>query len=46
MVLVPREPEPTITGHHAHVYYDGQTRPVAAQLRDAIAARFEVDLGR
>ena len=46
MVLVPREPDPTITGYHAHVYYDEQTRPVAAQLRDAVAAGFEVDLGR
>ena len=46
MVLVPREPEGAITGYHAHVYYDEWTRPVAAQLREALARRFEVRLGR
>ena len=35
-----------IRGFHAHIYYDTQTRPVAASLRDAIAARFTVELGR
>jgi aromatic ring-cleaving dioxygenase len=31
----------TITGWHAHVYYDpATTRAIAARLREAIAARF------
>jgi len=46
MVLASREPVGTITGYHAHVYYDARSKPVAAQLREAIAARFAVDLGR
>ncbi len=39
------EPE-MITGYHAHVYYDAASKPVAAELREAIAARFDVSLGR
>lgn len=35
-----------ITGYHAHVYYDADSKPAAAELRDAIEARFEVQLGR
>ncbi len=35
-----------ITGYHAHVYYDDATRPIAAKLRDAIAERFRVQMGR
>ena len=46
MVMAPREPVGTINGYHAHVYYDQRTRPVAAQLRDALAGRFTVSLGR
>ncbi len=46
MILTTREPVGTINGYHAHVYYDERTKPVAAQLRDAVAGRFEVSLGR
>jgi aromatic ring-cleaving dioxygenase len=36
-----------ITGYHAHVYYrDAAQRGRAAELREAIAARYEVALGR
>ena len=35
-----------ISGFHAHIYYDPRTRPVAARLREAIAAQFTAELGR
>jgi aromatic ring-cleaving dioxygenase len=35
-----------ITGFHAHVYYDPETREVAAQVREGLAASFDVRLGR
>ncbi len=35
-----------ITGYHAHVYYDEATRDKAAAVREGIAARFAVELGR
>jgi len=35
-----------ITGYHAHVYYDGVTKPQAAALRAAIEAGFTVTMGR
>ncbi|MDZ8186978.1 MAG: DOPA 4,5-dioxygenase family protein [Nostoc sp. ChiSLP02] len=35
-----------ITGFHAHVYYDTETRDVASHIRDELGARFEVRLGR
>ncbi len=36
----------SITGYHAHVYYDAGSKAAATELREAIAARFEVQLGR
>jgi DOPA 4,5-dioxygenase len=36
----------TIAGYHAHVYYDADSKPAAAALREAIEARFAVQLGR
>jgi len=36
----------SIKNFHAHVYYDPVTRETAAQVRDAIAEQFEVELGR
>jgi DOPA 4,5-dioxygenase len=41
------QPDPRrIRGFHAHVYYSEGTRSAAAKLREAIAARFTVELGR
>lgn len=36
----------SITGYHSHVYYDAESKPRAAQLREAIEARFDVQMGR
>jgi len=35
-----------ITGYHAHVYYDAETKERAARLRAGLEAAFEVELGR
>lgn len=35
-----------ITGFHAHVYFDAATREKASTLREGLAGRFAVDLGR
>jgi aromatic ring-cleaving dioxygenase len=47
--LKPGQPKPVsdITAWHAHVYYDpGTTRDRAARLRDWVAERFAVQMGR
>jgi aromatic ring-cleaving dioxygenase len=36
----------TITGFHAHVYFDPPTRTTALVVRDGLAERFDVELGR
>jgi len=36
----------TIQNFHAHIYYDPTSRETAARVRDAIAERFAVELGR
>ncbi len=36
----------TITDYHAHVYYDADSKPRAAQLRDWVEQRFSVRMGR
>ncbi|NYE23987.1 DOPA 4,5-dioxygenase family protein [Pigmentiphaga litoralis] len=45
---MPELPDPAaIREYHAHIYYDpAATRDAAARLRDAMAERFEVRLGR
>ena len=35
-----------ITGYHAHIYYDDESRPRAARLRERIEGRFAVAMGR
>ncbi len=35
-----------ITGYHAHVYYDSDSKSDAAALREAIEARFDIRMGR
>jgi aromatic ring-cleaving dioxygenase len=32
-------------GYHAHIYYNGETKPLAANLREAILAKFHVEPG-
>jgi aromatic ring-cleaving dioxygenase len=34
-----------IRGFHAHVYYDSETKEKAAQLREALLAKFKVEPG-
>ena len=37
----------SIGGYHAHVYYqNSEQRALAAEIRESIAARFDVELGR
>jgi aromatic ring-cleaving dioxygenase len=35
-----------VKGFHAHVYFDPASRDAAARVRDGLAARFDVELGR
>jgi DOPA 4,5-dioxygenase len=35
-----------ITSFHAHIYFDLATREQAAQIREELGNRFEVQLGR
>ncbi len=35
-----------IRDYHAHVYYDAATKETARRLRERVAARFEVAMGR
>jgi DOPA 4,5-dioxygenase len=48
--MTPDAAEPTgpeaILDYHAHIYYDAKTRRQAAELRAALAERFEVAMGR
>jgi aromatic ring-cleaving dioxygenase len=42
----PTNPNPTIYGYHAHVYYDAATRPVAERFRDRLSAAYPVEMGQ
>jgi DOPA 4,5-dioxygenase len=35
-----------ILGYHAHVYFDAETREQATRLREGLARRFTVEVGR
>lgn len=35
-----------ITGYHAHVYYDAESKEAAGAVREALEARFSVRMGR
>src|SRR3978361_274205 len=35
-----------IASYHSHIYYDAGSKPIAAELRQAIADRFPVQMGR
>lgn len=39
-------PPPEAAEYHAHVYFDPDTRPVAARLREELERRFAVRMGR
>jgi aromatic ring-cleaving dioxygenase len=32
-------------GYHAHVYYNAETKPTAAKLRETLASKFKVEAG-
>jgi len=36
----------SITGYHAHVYYDSDNKKIAARLRRLIKVHFDTNLGR
>ena len=36
----------SISGYYAHIYYTPETKPLAAELREAIGRQFEAVLGR
>jgi DOPA 4,5-dioxygenase len=40
------QPVESITGYHAHVYYDGDSKTAAAALRAEVEGRFDVRMGR
>ena len=41
-----KQPSEIISGYHAHVYYDPDTKPMAERVREGLGARFDVVLGR
>ena len=36
----------TITGYHAHIYFEDANRDHAAAIRETMAQRFDVEMGR
>ena len=41
-----KQPSEIISGYHAHVYYDPDTKPMAERVREGLGVRFDVVLGR
>jgi aromatic ring-cleaving dioxygenase len=37
---------PKLHGYHVHVYYDDASMPKAEKVRDALAANFDVEVGK
>ncbi len=42
----PTPGQATIDGYHAHIYFDVSNRELAAEIRETIGERFDVDMGR
>jgi aromatic ring-cleaving dioxygenase len=42
----PTNPNPTIYGYHAHVYYDAATRSVAERFHERLSAAYPVEMGQ
>ena len=40
-----RTPAARLSGYHAHVYYNAETRPLAERLAESIGSKFPVELG-
>ncbi|MCZ6720429.1 MAG: DOPA 4,5-dioxygenase family protein [Proteobacteria bacterium] len=45
--MIASEKDPaSITGYHAHIYYDDATKPFAAALRELLTRNFDLRMGR
>ena len=45
--MTAQQPEPAvIAGYHAHIYFDDANREYAAEIREIVAERFDVEMGR
>ena len=42
----PTNPNPTVYGYHAHVYYDAATKPVAERFHARLSAAHPVEMGQ
>jgi aromatic ring-cleaving dioxygenase len=43
---VPTNPNPTVYGYHAHVYYDAAIKPVAEHFHARLSAAYPVEMGQ